>query len=375
MTITEPDPVIAGPLQGVSNDVARVLISIGIPLNPPPAPHSPPGQPVAQSWGVALNEYKYAWPGYPWPNSFNAEIVASLTADVLGRLAGENAYQAYVIGQDTQLLTWLFNATVDNTNYFSLTRQISRLQAGLGGSVPLNQLPASIQGLPAQLQQVYDHFTAIVNLLGQGITNLNNHFTSIVNQLGQGITNANNAAAAGLAYEASIRTQVDDQLGAGISQEAARASAAEAGILAQSRQDLTAETARAQATENTIAQQVANETARATGAETFITGTTIPGALLSLRTQLQPQIDKLATETDSCLKPLCDTVTPNASQLGTLGKLLKALESDAWLGLLVAAIADAVADPIGAAHQTDDTLGALTQRYAGDFKALVGSVI
>ena len=58
----------------------------------------------------------------------------------------------------------------------------------------------------------------------------------------------------------------------------------------------------------------------------------------------------ITTEVDECLAPLCDTVTPNASQLGNLGKFLQGLEA---LGLDVAVAAlftEAVADPAGLAR-------------------------
>lgn len=73
--------------------------------------------------------------------------------------------------------------------------------------------------------------------------------------------------------------------------------------------------------------------------------------------QVEPAIARLATEVDECLTPLCDTVTPNAPQLGRIGNLLKGLESLALPALLMGLVAEAVADPQSAADQITAATG------------------
>jgi hypothetical protein len=75
---------------------------------------------------------------------------------------------------------------------------------------------------------------------------------------------------------------------------------------------------------------------------------------------LESLVQSIAVDTAECLDPLCNTVTPNAHQLGDLGKLLKGLEGLAELGLLGALLTAAVADPKAAATGVVDTMGWVT---------------
>ena len=72
---------------------------------------------------------------------------------------------------------------------------------------------------------------------------------------------------------------------------------------------------------------------------------------------LNTAVQALTAEADQCLKPLCDTVTPNAKQLGDLGKLLTGLEGIAEAGLLAALVAAALEDPAGTAKAVVDVTG------------------
>ena len=94
-------------------------------------------------------------------------------------------------------------------------------------------------------------------------------------------------------------------------------------------------------------------------------------ATAQLQAQLQPQIDKIKTETDTCLDPLCDTVTPNAKQLGNLGNVLKAFQGAGIAALLAGLVAGAVNDPQAAA---DDivTAGGWIPGAANEALAAVG---
>jgi hypothetical protein len=79
-----------------------------------------------------------------------------------------------------------------------------------------------------------------------------------------------------------------------------------------------------------------------------LVGAFAAGGIISL---LVSNVAAITTEVDDCLKPLCDTVTPNAGQLAHIGKFLQGLEA---LGLAVGVTAlfeEAVTDPGGLAHE------------------------
>lgn len=61
--------------------------------------------------------------------------------------------------------------------------------------------------------------------------------------------------------------------------------------------------------------------------------------------QVMPLVQALTTEADTCLKPLCDTVTPNAPQLGRLGTILKDLEGLGLAALVLALLDEAYHHP------------------------------
>jgi hypothetical protein len=61
--------------------------------------------------------------------------------------------------------------------------------------------------------------------------------------------------------------------------------------------------------------------------------------------QVQPQLSKIQTQTDECLEPLCDTVTPQAPRLGRLGNLLQGLEDLAVEAVILALAAECMHNP------------------------------
>lgn len=79
--------------------------------------------------------------------------------------------------------------------------------------------------------------------------------------------------------------------------------------------------------------------------------------LAQAATQLETKLAPIATEIETCLDPMCDTVAPNAQQLGRLGSLLKGLEDFGLTAALLAFITEAVVDPVAAASQAEDVLG------------------
>lgn len=90
-----------------------------------------------------------------------------------------------------------------------------------------------------------------------------------------------------------------------------------------------------------------------------------------LATQVAPELARVGQEVDTCLAPLCDSVTPNAKQLGKLGNVLKGLESLGIAALISGLVAAAVADPQAAATAIEDVAG-WTTTAADDLVQTVG---
>lgn len=124
---------------------------------------------------------------------------------------------------------------------------------------------------------------------------------------------------------------------------------------------------------------VAGVEATVAGIEGQITGLegqvgNIVGALgvLAVIPGLATAVQALTTEADTCLKPLCDTVTPNAGQLGKLGTFLSGLESLAIDGLVAGLFVEAVTNPAGLAHDTVTLLETLGDPVIAGVRDLAG---
>lgn len=100
----------------------------------------------------------------------------------------------------------------------------------------------------------------------------------------------------------------------------------------------------------------------------------IQGALGALATIpiLQSLVNALAAEADTCLKPLCDTVTPSAPQLGKLGQFLQGIEGLAIDALVAALFVEAVTDPAGLASEVATVVRAVGDPVVVGVRDLTG---
>lgn len=105
--------------------------------------------------------------------------------------------------------------------------------------------------------------------------------------------------------------------------------------------------------EQDISGAISQSEGYATG---LVNGLDVPG-LRSEVNNLAGQTAQLAQEADQCLTPLCDSVTPNAKQLGKLGNLLKGLEGLGIAALLAGLVTTAIADPTDSARAIVDVAG------------------
>lgn len=108
------------------------------------------------------------------------------------------------------------------------------------------------------------------------------------------------------------------------------------------------------------------------GLEGQIAGITGALGALAVLPGLLSSVSALTAEADTCLKPLCDTVTPNAGSLGRLGGLLTNLEALGIDVLVAGLFAAAVTDPAGLARETVTVVEAVGDPVVTGVRDLVG---
>lgn len=136
--------------------------------------------------------------------------------------------------------------------------------------------------------------------------------------------------------------------------------------------DVTSLTKQIADTANKAEQEVRNAVAQAEQFATEMSAGAGAAAVAKVVAQLQPQLDALKTETTECLAPLCDTVTPNARQLGNLGKLLSGLADASLLGLLLALLAEAAHDPGRVVADAENDLAGIVNGTVKGLRDLIG---
>lgn len=136
--------------------------------------------------------------------------------------------------------------------------------------------------------------------------------------------------------------------------------------------DVPALTKEITAVANQAAAEVKNAVATAESFATTAAGGAVTAAVAKALTTVQPQIDAIKTETDECLTPLCDTVTPNARQLGNLGKLLSGLTDVGILGLVAALLDEAAHHPGQVVADVESDLAGLVHDAAAGIHDLIG---
>lgn len=313
-------------------------------------PHT--NRPSAGNYANTIGIMGWAFPGFPPPASPNQYNVSQLIAEGVALLSKE-AVQLYV--GEIQLA-----GQVDalNAAVAGLSSSVSGIAGGLSSAGNAAVIEGQIGSLQTQINAVASNAWSnlwslynnqVVPLINTVATNAFNNLWSLYNNQVVPLTNAvatnafnnlwslyNNQVVPLVAHNvAGLQNQINGQ-------------GQQIGSLNRTIPTL-ATTAALTSTATVLEQKVAN------GVSTARQFTT--DAVTQLQTQLQPQINKLATDVETCLDPLCDTVTPNAGQLGRLGGLLKGLEELGLVALLAAYIAEAVADPRAAATQTEDALG------------------
>lgn len=207
-----------------------------------------------------------------------------------------------------------------------------------GTSAETNRATGAENGLQAQINQNAAANSQAFSYLDQAVNTLNQSTIPTVvaelNLLDSRLTALQGqAGGVSAAQLAQLQNQLEQELTNNVSN-------LNAGI--QHAEDLAVQG------DNNLSAQLQNQVANGVStAESFATGAiagAAPGIVAQAVAAMQPPLNAITTDLAECLDPLCDTVTPNASQLGDLGKLLKALEAlfgaAALTGLLVAAVED-----------------------------------
>ena len=103
-----------------------------------------------------------------------------------------------------------------------------------------------------------------------------------------------------------------------------------------------------------LGAQIADITTTMPGLISTAVASATTGLATQLQTQLSTALDPIQSEISTCLDPMCDTVAPNAKQLGNLGSLMTALEGAGIAALLAALAYEAVSNPQAAATDMYD---------------------
>ena len=356
MTIIDPAPVLDPPsgagAQAQSDSILNeILVKIGLsPAPAPGAPSAPPPQPKI-NWPQVQAYLQYAWPGYNWPSTFNAELIATNYADILGRLGAEAQYNwqtGIALQMEIAILTHLLTI---------LQTDVSALEAGAAGAVPPSVLANGIAAANATIASVAADLAGLHAWLNTQLLPTVTYDNWLAGVTAADLKGLHNWLNAQLVPTVQYDNWLAGQTAADLSGLHSWLNGVLVPTVGNLSSGLTAETARAQQTEGTLHGEIANETARATGVESNILGVAIPSAVAALATQVETELQPVRDELSTCVAPLCDTVTPNAKQLGRLGGLLKALEGLGIAAVLAGLVAEAVTDPDAASSAVIDVGG------------------
>jgi hypothetical protein len=297
------------------------------------------------------------------PGRPSAISQAEMNADLARAVTLTHAEAAY-IWQRT-LLAIVTQAATEVGDIESVRSQISRTAASLQGQISSLQRGLGVSSATAVEQAVAiseahsDALTSrVATALGTQIADLNASLHHVAAEVAAGDTAA--------VRSANAHTDV------AVAAEAHSRDVAVAGLAVTMRSDVLNLGAKIDSVATTVEAQVASGIQTAEGFASTVASQAEAGAVAQALTQVQPQIDSLKNETDQCLEPLCDTVTPNARQLGKLGSLLKAFEGLGLAAVLAALVVEAIADPAAAASQIETAGGWTTDLATELVSAVVG---
>lgn len=348
------DPYIPPAETDLNNSLDQVLTKLGISLGSPSTGTPVPPPSPAQQWAGAVNQLRAAWPGYPWPATFNAETVDILFSDVLGRLGMESQYLYF---QAVALQAWVgfLNHAVT-----VLETDVSALESTSGSAVSGSALASQVAYIERQIAGVTTYAEELNGLINQAFAQVVGQERADVAQLWTGLAEIQGLV--GTAFAQAVGQERADvaALSTDIAEVQGLVGAVNANLSAQIAATSTQLQGQIDNVSTVLEGGIVNETSRATAAENGIVNQSIPAAMLATLTQVEAKLAPIRTEVQTCLDPMCDTVAPRAKQLGNLGRLLKGLEDLGIAAVLAGLVAFAIAEPESAATDVVDVGGWMT---------------
>ena len=198
------------------------------------------------------------------------------------------------------------------------------------------------------------------------INNVNNRITSVDNTLNTRITSVQSA-------DHAFTQAVENALGARINADEAAINNDYATLNTRITNSVNGLNATITRDVNSLTQADAADLTTAKNFATNLVSGLGVGTLRTTLTALQSQVSKIQTETDDCLTPLCDTVTPQAPRLGRLGNLLGELEALGIEALLIALAAECLTNPGAVASDVNTVVQDIGNPLMTGFRDLVGA--
>lgn len=311
-------------------------------FDPIPAPHGSHDWVLdfaAGRWKLAWDDFTFQSPPKPKPGPVpqsQAAInraLAIIAADSHALLQLMSSYTTRALNaqivQEAHDIEQLNNAT--NYAISGLQGQINNLSRGLGTS--------AAAAIASAVKQANAHSDAVAR----------NVATQLGKQVQQTVGEIHHEAAARAQGDAATLAKADANAKAHADGLFNAANHRMDNLAATEQSDVLNLNNRITSVKQVVEGDISNALAQSEGYATgLVNGLNVPGLRTDVNT-LAGTVNKLAVEADQCLTPLCDTVTPNAKQLGNLGGLLKTLESIGVAAVLASLVAEAITDPHTAA--------------------------
>lgn len=318
-------------------------------------------------WAHIAGILNYAYPGFTQPKKYDANTVSTLVAEMIAHISGET--QGLYYGT----LALAGDITALQTMALTIEGQLRQIAAGAASSTALVNLARTVGQLGVTVANDFHASIAHTDAVGAQITGWLAAEEATRARGDVTVLTQANAFSQRLANTITGWLQAEEAARArGDANTLADANAFANQLAATITGWLKAEEATRANADNVLHGQIVNGVQAAEGFATATATAAATSATAKLQAQIQPQLAKINTAIDTCLDPLCDTVTPNAKRLGNLGNLLSQFTDTAFYGLLLAFLAEAVADPHLAAAEIDGTIAPIAGAAAAGLRDLLG---
>lgn len=367
MTLVEPDVNLEiGTYTEQANQTFLQILGAG----------SNPAQMPTRDWATIATIINAAWPGFIQPTTYNQQTVSQLIAEILSHISGETQGLYY------SLLSVAQQVDADTAGLNNVASAISVIQGGItqGGSpsellASLSQTKVDLAGLHAWINTILLPRVGAIGYQGNATANdlsglhawINTILLPQVANLRASVNALHAVTTTALQQQANSNTgaitNLQSQVSTVIEPQIAQQSGALNKEIAQRQQDT-----------HTLQGLITNAVTGLTGYASGAASAAENGAITKVMTQVQPQLDKIATQFKTCVDTLCENVSPSAKQVGKVGSLLQGLEKAGIIALLMALCIQAIEDPKAAADEIVTATGWITT-LALDMTTVVGVTV